>query len=87
MSTDPAVVQPTTEQLVAAFAQGLLPLLGPAGIAASALVPAAEQLADMFRNHGTVNYTIDDLVATVEEGNAALLKLRADINAQQGGGS
>jgi hypothetical protein len=74
--TDP--VQPTTEQLVAALASGLLPLMGPYGIAASALVPAAQGLVDIFTTHPNANYTLDDAAAVVAQGNADLAKLKAD---------
>lgn len=74
-------VQPSTEQLVAAFAGALLPLAGPAGIAVSALIPAAQQLYDSFTNHATANFTVDDLAAIVAKGNADLAKLTADVNA------
>lgn len=84
--TDP--VQPvtiSTPALIAAFAQGLLSsgLLGPGGIAASALVPAAEGLVAMFRNQPAgKNYTIDELEAIVTKGSADLAKLAADVAAQ-----
>jgi hypothetical protein len=81
--TDPVQpVQPTTEQLVAAFATALLPFAGPVGIAASALVPAAQQLLDLFKSNPTAVYTVDDLVAIVTKGNADLAKLAADVAAQ-----
>jgi hypothetical protein len=73
--------QPSTEQLVAALASGLLPLLGPYGIAASALVPAAQGLVDIFTTHPNANYTLDDAVAVVTQGNADLAKLKADAAA------
>lgn len=84
MTTDAVQpVQPTTEQLVAAFAGALLPLAGPVGIAASALVPAAEQLLDAFRNHPTADVSLAELEAIVAKGNIDLAKLAADVAAQQ----
>lgn len=76
-------VQPTTAQLVAAFASSLLPLAGPAGIAASALIPAVQQLYDTFTS-GTPNavFTVEDLAAIVTKGNTDLAKLAADVAAQ-----
>lgn len=71
--------QPTTEQLVAAMAAGLLPLLGPYGIAAANLVPAAQQLLDAFTGHAG-NYTMADAIAVVAQGNADLAKLQADAD-------
>lgn len=79
-----ATGQPTTEQLLAAFASSLLPLAGPVGIAASALVPAVQQLYEMVTSKpADQNFTVDDLVAIVSKGNADLAKLEADINAAE----
>lgn len=77
--TDPVVQQPTTAQLLAAFAQSLLPLAGPTGIAVSALIPAVEQLLANFRSNPTQNYSVDDLVAIVVQGNANLASLKAHV--------
>lgn len=71
----------TTEQLVAAMAAGLLPLAGPAGIAAAALVPAVQQLYDSVTNHASTDFSVADLVAIVTKGSADLAKLTADVNA------
>jgi uncharacterized protein (DUF2345 family) len=75
------VAQPTTEQIVAAFAQALLPLAGPAGIAVSALVPAVQQLLDNFTAHPAADVTVADLEAAVAQGNADLAKLQSDVAA------
>ena len=83
--TDPtATTQLTTEQVVAALAASLLPLAGPAGIAAAAAVPALEQLLDAFKAQPAQNFSIADLQQIVATGNANLAQLAADINAQQG---
>jgi hypothetical protein len=79
MSTAPA--QPSTEQLLAAFASSLLPLAGPLGIAASALVPAVQQLYDMVTSApADQNFTVDDLVAIVAKGSTDLARLQADVD-------
>ena len=78
-TTTPAL---TTEQVVAALAASLLPLAGPAGIAAAAAVPALEQLLGMFKAQPAQNFTIDDLAAIVATGNVSLAQLAADVNAQ-----
>jgi hypothetical protein len=77
----PAPVALTTEQLVAAMAAGLLPLAGPTGIAAAALVPAVQQLWDAVNSRATSDFSVADLVAIVTKGNADLAKLTADVNA------
>ena len=73
------VTAPTTEQLIAAMAQSLLPLAGPLGIAASALVPAVQQLYEMVTSKGNQNFTVDDLAAIVAKGNTDLAQLQADV--------
>lgn len=77
-----AVNAPSTAQLLAALASGLLPLAGPGGIAVAALVPAVEQLLDNLTSTKTANYTVDSLVQIITQDNAAALaKLNADVNA------
>lgn len=76
------VVQPSTTQIIAAFAGSLITLVpGPIGLAGAALIPAAEQLLEMLKANPDANYTIDDLAAIVEKGNADLAKLTTDVNA------
>ena len=78
--TDP--VQPSTEQVLAALAASLLPLAGPTGVAAAAVVPAIEQLLEMFKaKPADSNYTVDDLVGIVASGNAHLAVLKAHVEA------
>lgn len=79
-TTQPA--QPSVEQLLTAFAASILPLAGPAGIAAAALIPAAEQLLAMFKKDPAKNYTVEELEAIVVSGNADLSKLQSDVDAQ-----
>lgn len=84
MSTAPT--QPSTEAVVAALAQSLLPLAGPAGLAASSVVPALQQLYDTFTGVGLgTALSVADLEAIVADGNAALIQLQADLAAQQAG--
>lgn len=79
--TEP-VNAPSTAQLVAALAAGLLPLAGPQGIAVAALVPAVQQLFDSLTSHATANYTVADLVKIITEDNAAALaQLQRDVDA------
>lgn len=79
--TDAVPIPLTTTQVLAALAASLLPLAGEEGVAAAAVIPAAEQLIELFKAKPTGNYTIDDLAAIVAEGNAALAKLTVDVNA------
>ena len=73
---------PSTAQLLAALAAGLLPLAGPQGIAIAALVPAVQQLLNTLTAHSTTNYSVADLVQIITQDNAAALaKLKADIDA------
>lgn len=81
MTDATTVQQPTTAQLVAAFASSLLPLAGPTGIAISALIPAAEQLLASFQNHGKEDFSIGDLIGIVADGNLALASLKAHVEA------
>lgn len=85
VAADPSQTPPpvSVEQIVAAFAAALLPLAGPAGIAVATLVPALEQLIDVFRNHSATDYTVDDLVAIVQTGDAGLAELIRDRAAQK----
>jgi hypothetical protein len=76
MSTAPA--QPSTEDVYAALAQSLLSLAGPAGLLASAAVPAVKQLYDAVTAHPDETFTVDALAAIVAGGNAGLTKLEAD---------
>ncbi len=73
------VAAPTTEQLIAAMAQSLLPLAGPLGIAASALVPAVQQLYEMVTSKGDKNFSVDELAAIVASGSTDLAQLQADV--------
>lgn len=84
--TDPTpVAAPSTAQLVAALASGLLPLAGPYGIAASALAPAVMQLYDTITTHPTANVSVADLAKIVLGDNVAeLAKLTTDVNAMPG---
>lgn len=74
---------PTTAQILAAFAQSLAPLAGPAGVAVAALIPAVEQLYDTLKNSGKRDFTVDELAAIVAEGDVELAKLKAARAAQQ----
>lgn len=80
-TTTAAVPQPTTQQLLAALASAVLPFAGPTGVAIAALVPAVQQLYDRVTNHPTANFTVDDLVGIVQEGDAELAKLKAHVDA------
>ena len=72
---------PSTAQLVAALASGLLPLAGPEGLAVASLVPAVQQLYDSLTAHPTANYTVADLEKIIMQDNAAALaKLQADVD-------
>jgi hypothetical protein len=73
--------QLNTEQLVAALAQGALQFAGPEGIAASALIPAAEQLVDTLKASGSAVFSVDDLAAIVAKGNLDLAQLTLDVDA------
>jgi hypothetical protein len=81
MSAVPAT--PTTEQLVTAFAQALLPLAGPWGIAASTVIPAAEQFISNLKATGNTVYTMADLEAAAAKATTDLGQLAADIAASQ----
>ncbi len=73
---------PSTAQLLAALAAGLLPLAGPQGIAVASLVPAVQQLLATLTGHSTANYSVADLVQIITQDNvAALAKLQADVDA------
>lgn len=86
--TTPTPVQPTTEQLVAGMAAGLLPLLGPGGLAASALVPALDQLYQTVMGGGIGKvFSVEDLEAIVADGDAAFAQLLADRAAQKAAGT
>ena len=77
-TTTPVAPAVTVEQLVAAVAAALLPLAGPIGVAVAAVVPALTQLLDAFKNHGSQDFTVDELVAIVQTGNVHLAQLQAD---------
>lgn len=80
--TDATVNAPSTADLVAALAAGLLPLAGPEGLVVSALIPAVQQLYDTLTAHPAANFTVADLVKIVTQDNtAALAKLATDIDA------
>jgi uncharacterized protein (DUF2345 family) len=73
--------QPTTAQLVEAFASALLPFAGPAGILASTVMDAGLQLfANLSRtaSNGLV-FTMDDLEAAAKKTVGDLSQLRADV--------
>lgn len=72
---------PSQSAVIAAIAAALLPLTGKTGLALSAVVPALEGLLETFKNHGTVNYSIEGLTAIVVGGSDHLAKLAADVNA------
>jgi len=79
-----APVAPTTGQLLAAMAQSLLPFAGPWGLAASAVVPAAEQLLANLKGLGSgVVYTMADLEALAAKTTTDLGQLGADVAAQK----
>jgi hypothetical protein len=80
-TTPAAAPMPTTQQLLAALASALLPLAGPTGVAVSALVPAVQALYDRLTNHPTENFTVEDLVAIVQEGDEALASLKGHVAA------
>lgn len=73
--------QPSVAQLVSAFAAAALPFAGPQGVAIAALIPAAEQLIETFRNSGKTNFTVDDLAGIVADGNVALASLKGHVAA------
>lgn len=79
--TDP-VVAPSTIDLVAALAAGLLPLAGNQGIAAASLIPAVEALYNTVSTHSEMTFTVADLTRIILGDNAAAMsKLAADIAA------
>lgn len=78
MSAVPAT--PSTAELLAAFAQALLPFAGPYGVAASALVPAVEQLLANLKGTGNTVFTMADLEAIAAKTTTDLDQLGADID-------
>lgn len=71
---------PTIGQLVAAFAQALLPFAGAEGVAAAAVIPAVEQLLTNLQGVGNgVVYTMDDLEAVAAKTTTDLAQLGADV--------
>jgi hypothetical protein len=71
---------PTTAQLLGAFAQALLPFAGPIGVAASAVIPAAEQFLANLKatGNGTV-FTMADLEAIAAKTTTDLGQLGTDV--------
>jgi len=77
-----ATVQPSTTQLIEAFASALLPLAGPYGVAADAVITAGLQfLANLQagRQPGAANFTMDDLEAAAFKATTDLGQLEADV--------
>jgi len=74
---------PTTAQLVAAFAQALLPFAGPYGVAAAAVIPAAEQFITNLKATGKTVFTMADLEAIAAKTTTDLGQLGADVSAQK----
>lgn len=78
--------QPSTTQLVSAFAAALLPLAGPYGIAADGVMNAGLQFLAMMqaqRTAGKVVVTLEDLVTIASKTSVDLAQLAADVAAQQ----
>lgn len=81
-----AVLQPTTGQLVAAFADALAPFAGPKGLAADAVMHAGLAFLTNLqaqRAAGKADYTMEDLEAAAARTTTDLAQLVADVNAQQ----
>jgi hypothetical protein len=78
----PTPATPTTAQLVGALAQSLLPLAGPYGLAASAVIPAAEQFIANLKSSGNTVFTMADLEAIAAKTTTDLGQLGADVAAQ-----
>jgi hypothetical protein len=79
--------QPTTTQLVSAFAAALLPLAGPYGIAADGVMTAGLQFLKLLQEQraaGKTAVTLDDLVTIASKTTVDLAQLAADVAAQQG---
>lgn len=74
---------PTVEQLASAFAQALLPMAGAWGIAASALIPAAEQFVANLKASGNTVFTMADLEGIAVKTTTDLGTLAADVAAQK----
>jgi hypothetical protein len=81
MSATPTT--PTTAQIVGAFAQALLPFAGPYGVAASAVIPAAEQFLANLKSSGNTVFTMADLEAIATKTTSDLTQLGADVAAQK----
>ena len=74
---------PSTAELLGAFASALLPFAGPYGVAASALVPAVEQLLASLKGSGNTVFTMADLEAIATKTTTDLGQLGADVAAQK----
>lgn len=77
--------QPTTQQIIAAFATALAPLAGPAGIAISGVAAAALQFYDGLKAQEALgtHYIMADALDAQGEVAAALGQLIADRAAQK----
>ncbi len=78
-----AVTQPTTAQLVTAFADALVPFAGPGGVAADAVMHAGLSFLSSLqaqRAAGQTSYTMADLEAAAAKTSADLAQLTADVN-------
>lgn len=74
--------QPTTAQLVEAFAQALLPLAGPKGLVIDGVMTAGLQLLSTIqaqRAAGNAIVTMADLEAIASKTTADLAQLAADV--------
>lgn len=85
--TDPVApaapaAEPSTETLIAAFAQAFLPFAGPAGVAAASMIPAVQNVLHTLMQDQTKNYTLAELEAIVASGNAHLAALQQHHAAQ-----
>lgn len=84
--TDP--VQPTTAELVAAFADALAPFAGPYGVVADTVMHAGLAfLANLQAQKaaGSSVYTMENLEAAASRTTDDLGQFAADVTAQKGG--
>jgi hypothetical protein len=71
---------PGVQDIILAFAQSLLPLMGKDGIKIANLVPATSAMLMLFQNFGKVNYTAEDLQGVIAKNTVSLEVLNADID-------
>jgi hypothetical protein len=88
--TDPTTTttpQPTTAQLVTAFADALAPFAGPSGLLADTVMHAGLTFLtglQGMRAAGQTNFTMADLEAAASKTTADLAQLQTDVAATGG---